>query len=106
MKAKGYLQGQSVFATSSMRAVAAVRGMPDGVRWLSASAVVGAKRTGQIAGAALLDHYKTTLAEIRTTGFATYTSTQMRPYLRAAAGHFSPKRRTFTDRWLDRKKAG
>ena len=104
LKDEAARQGQSVFATSSMMAVAAVRGMPDGVRWLSASAVVGAKRTGEIAAAALLDHYRTTLGEIRTTGFAAYTSTQMRPYLRAAAGHFSPARRTFTERWLERRR--
>src|SRR6185295_16793553 len=38
---------RSVFETSSMMAVAAVKGLPDGVRWLSASAMVGAARTGQ-----------------------------------------------------------
>ena len=35
-------QDRSVFETSSMLAVSAARGFPDGVRWLSASAMVGA----------------------------------------------------------------
>ena len=43
-------------------------GLPDGVRWLSASAVVGAARTGQVVAAALLDHYKQTLDEMQQGG--------------------------------------
>ena len=41
-------QERSVFETSSMMAVSAVKALPDGARWLSASALVGAARTGQI----------------------------------------------------------
>jgi hypothetical protein len=95
-------QEQSVFETSSMMAMAAVRGLPDGVRWLSASARVAATRTGQVMAAALLDHYRTTLAEIGEAGYATYASRQLGPYVRAAIGHFSPSRRTLTERLLDR----
>lgn len=95
-------QERSVFETSSMMAMAAVRGLPDGVRWLSASARVGASRTGQVMAAALLDHYRTTLGEIRDVGYAAYASRQLGPYVRAAVGHFSPSRRTWTERLLDR----
>ena len=95
-------QERSIFETSSMMAVSAVRGLPDGARWLSASARVGATRTGHVVAAALLDHYRQTLDDIQQVGYATYASRQLRPYLRAAVDQFSPKRRTLTQRVLDR----
>jgi hypothetical protein len=63
LKAESARQNRSVFETSSMMALSAARSIPDGVRWLSASAVVGATRTGHVFAAALLDHYKQTLSE-------------------------------------------
>ena len=102
LKEESERQGRSVFETSSMMAVATARGLPDGVRWLSSSAIVSARRTGQVVGGALLEYYATTLDEIRNIGFGTYAARQMRPYLKAAAGHFSPSRRTMTERLLDR----
>jgi hypothetical protein len=93
-------QNRSVFETSSMMAVSAVRGVPDGARWLSASAVVAATRTGQLVAGALLDHYRGTLDEIRQAGYATYATRQLRPYVSAAVAQFSPKRRTLTERLL------
>jgi hypothetical protein len=65
-------QDRSIFGTSSMLAVAAARGLPDGVRWLSASALVGATRTGRVVAATLLDDYKQTLEELQQVGFARY----------------------------------
>ncbi|HLG60042.1 MAG TPA: hypothetical protein VI485_32175 [Vicinamibacterales bacterium] len=97
-------QDRSIFETSSMLAVSAVRGLPDGARWLSASAKVGATRTGQIFAAALLDHYRTTLDEVRQVGYVAFTRRQLQPYVRAAIGQFSPARRTLTDRLLDKAK--
>jgi hypothetical protein len=82
--------------------VSAVRAIPDGMRWLSASARVGATRTGYVFGAALLDHYRETLGEIRHVGYTTYAGRQLRPYVRAAVGQFSPKHRTLTQRLLER----
>ena len=102
LKEESQRQGRSVFETSSMMAVSTARGLPEGVRWLSSSAIVSARRTGQVVGAALLDYYTTTLNDIRSIGFATYAGRQMRPYLRAAASQFSPSRRTLTDRLIDR----
>jgi hypothetical protein len=96
-------QERSVFETSSMMAVAAIKAVPDGARWLSASVTVGAARTGQLAGAALLDHYRTTLEEIRQTGYATFAARQLGPYVRAAVGQFSPERVTLTERLLARR---
>ena len=95
-------QDRSVFETSSMLAVSAARGFPDGVRWLSASAMVGATRTGRLFAEAILDDYKETLEEMQQVGFARYAARQFRPYVRAATGQFSPARRTLTQRLLDR----
>lgn len=96
-------QDRSVFEASSIMAVSAVKGLPDGARWLGASAMVGATRTGQILAASLLDYYRTTLQEVREAGYAAYAGRQLRPYVRAAASHFAPTRRTMTERFLDRK---
>jgi hypothetical protein len=105
LRSESARQQRPVFETSSMMAMSAVRGLPDGVRWLSASARVGASKTGQVMAAALLDHYRTTLGEIREVGYAAYASRQLSPYVRAAVGHFSPSRRTLTERLLDRGKS-
>ena len=106
LKSEAARQQRSVFETSSMLAVSAVKGLPDNARWLSASALVGASKTGQIVAGALLDHYRATLDDIRRTGFATYAARQLGPYVRAAVGHFSPERITLTERFLDRSLDG
>jgi hypothetical protein len=85
-----------------MMAVSAVKALPDNARWLSASALVGASKTGQIVASALLDHYRATLDDIREIGFATYAARQLGPYGRAAVGQFSPVRVTLTVRFLER----
>ncbi len=103
LQAEAARQQRSVFETSSMLAVSAVRTLPDNARWLSASALVGASKTGQIVAGALLAHYRATLDDIRETGFATYAARQLGPYVRAAVGHFSPERVTLTERFLERK---
>jgi hypothetical protein len=102
LKTESARQDRSVFETSSMMAVSTVRAVPDGIRWLSASARVGAMRTGSVFGAALLDHYAETLGEIRQVGYTAYAGRQLGPYFRAAANQFSPKRRTLTQRLLER----
>jgi hypothetical protein len=95
-------QGTSIFETSSVMAVSAVRALPEGVRWLSASARVGATRTGQVFAAALLDHYRQTLSDIQQAGYLTYVKRQFRPYVRAAVDQFSPRRRTVTERLIEK----
>jgi len=102
LKAESARQERSIFETSSVMALSAARALPGGVRWLSASARVGAARTGQVFADALLDHYRQTLSDIRRVGYVTYAGRQFRPYLRAAAGQFSPKRRTLTQRLIER----
>jgi hypothetical protein len=101
LKDESERQGRSVFETSSTMALTAVRSLPEGVRWLSASAVVSARRTGHVVGTALLEYYSTTLNDIRAIGFGTYAARQMHPYLRAAAGQFSTSRRTLTERAIE-----
>ena len=102
LKAESARQDRSVFETSSVMAVSAARALPGGVRWLSASARVGATRTGQIFAAALLDHYRQTLSEIQQVGYLAYAGRQFRPYVRAAVDQFSPKRRTLTQQLLEK----
>ena len=93
-------QGRSVFALSSMMALSAFTSLPESLRWLSKSAPVAARRTGAIVGEALLGHYRTTLEEIHRTGYLHYWIREFKPYLRAAAEPFSPRRRTLTQRLL------
>ena len=101
LKAAAEQQRQSVFDTSTMMAMSAIRALPGQVRWLSASARVGATRTGQIATAALLQHYRATLTEIERVGFPAYVADHFRPYVTAAMRQFSPARRTLTERLLE-----
>jgi hypothetical protein len=98
LKTESARQERSIFETSSMMAVSAVRSIPEGVRWLSASALVSATRTGEIIGSTLLDHYRETLREIQKLGYLTYATRQLKPYVRAAATQFSPHRVTLTER--------
>lgn len=94
-------QGRSVFETSSVLAVSTVRAFPGTARRLSASARVGAKRTGKLLSGAILEHYEQTLGELRQVGSLTYAKRQLSPYLGACVEQFSPQRRTLTQRLLD-----
>jgi hypothetical protein len=105
LKSESARQERSIFETSSVMALSAARTFPSGVRWLFASARVGATRTGQIFAAALLDHYRQTLTEIRQAGYLGYSSRQLRPYVRAAVNQFSPHRSTLTQRMLEKIRA-
>ena len=98
LTAEAARQERSVFETSSIMAVSAVRSVPEGVKWLSASTVVGVTRTGQVVGTAVLDHYRDTLGKIRDVGYLAFARRQFTPYIRAAADQFSPTRITLTQR--------
>jgi hypothetical protein len=102
LKAESARQDRSIFETSSVMALSAAQTLPAGARWLSASARAGAARTGHIFAAALLDHYRQTLSEIQQVGYLAYAGRQCRPYVRAAVDQFSPKRRTVTQRLLEK----
>ena len=88
---------------STLLALSAMQRVPEQLAWVSKSAAVAARSTGGIIAGPLLDHYTTTLGEIRATGFLDYWKRQFRPYLKAAASQFAPGRSTLTGRLLDRR---
>jgi hypothetical protein len=104
LKDESARQDRSVFEMSSTLAVSAASRLPDGVRWLSASAKSAATRTGHVVGSALLEYYARTLADVREIGFVRFTGRQLRPYFQAAVVQFSPKRPSLTERLIDRWK--
>jgi len=103
LKTEAARQDRSVFALSSLMALEAVSRAPETLLRLARAANRAVWHTGQVLAGGLLDHYSKTLADIRERGFAAYWAEQFRPYLRAAAGHFSPTHRSITDRWMRRR---
>jgi len=93
-------QRRTVLELSSLMALSTVRAVPGNLLWLSRCARTATFRTGQFFAEGLLDHYRTTLREIRDTGYLAYWTREFRPYLRAAAGQFSPAHRSLTERLL------
>lgn len=91
---------QSVFALCSTLAVGTLAELPANVFWLSRAAQTAAKRTGQLLGETLLDHYVLALNEISAAGFFPYWRKQFRPYLQAAARQFAPANESSTERLL------
>jgi len=102
LRAEAAAQNRSVFETSSALALSTIYSVPDGLRWLSASAIATAGRTGRVVGGALLEHYQQTLDDVRRIGYAEYASRQLTPYVRAAVAQFSPEQQTLTERLLGR----
>ena len=76
--------------------------MPSGLLKLSRSARTATLRTGQFFAQGILDHYQSTMKEIREVGYLTYLRREFQPYLNAAASQFSLSHRSMTDRLLDR----
>ena len=105
LKSEAAQQNRSVFETSSLLALAAVRTLPDKMKWFSEAAVAGATRTGQMVSTMLLDHYRETLGEMRRVGYLQFGRTQLGPYYRAAVGQFAPGQRTLTQQLIDRVRA-
>lgn len=97
-------QNRSVFAVSSLLALAAASRLPENLRWLGRSTRLAVRRTGRFFAEPLLDHYSQALAEIRQVGFAGYWMREFRPYLSAAAAQFSPSRSSLTEKWLRRSR--
>ena len=97
-------QGRSVMELSSAMALSALRQLPEDSRWLSAAVRVGGRRAGEVVARGLLDHYRTTLAEIHEVGFARYWLREFRPYLSGAARQFLPERLSLTERFLKQRR--
>src|SRR4051812_38658764 len=104
LKQESARQGRSVFETSSVMAVSAVRSLPGKALWLSRSARVGASYAGKVLSTAILDHYSETLKELREAGYLTYAKRQLSPYVQASVERFSPERRTLTQRLVERNR--
>jgi hypothetical protein len=96
-------QDRSVFTISSLMAVSTLAHVPSNLLWLSRAAQSAVRRTGTVVGGALLEHYSQTLDEISQAGFLGYWTREFRPYLRAAAGQFTPQHVSLTERLLRRK---
>jgi hypothetical protein len=100
LKQEAASQGRSVVELSSVMAIAAVRSLPENVRWLSRAARAGGLRTGEILAGGLLDHYRGALAEIHQTGYIEYWRREFGPYLRGAIKQFSTERESVTEKLL------
>jgi hypothetical protein len=101
LKREAAAQRRSVVELSSVMAVSAVRKLPENARWLSSAARVGGRRAGEVLAFGLLDHYRTTLAEIREVGYFRYGLREFHPYLKGCMRQFSPKRMSTTERLLN-----
>jgi hypothetical protein len=99
-------QNRTVFEVSSLMAISAMKSVPEKARWLSASARSAARKTGMAVGAVLLADYRTSLKQIRETGYVRYAIDQFRPYLSAAVSQFSPGRQSLTERLLSKAAPG
>lgn len=93
-------QQKTVLELSSLMALSTVRAVPANVLWLSRCARTATLRTGQFFAEGLTDHYRTTLKEIRETGYLAYWKSEFRPYLRAAADQFTRAHESSTERLL------
>jgi hypothetical protein len=104
LKAEAAQQDTSVFRLSSLMAVAAVSRAPVTLLRLTRATNRAVWRTGQFFASGLLEHYSKTLHEIHEKGYLTYWADEFRPYLRAAAGQFSPDHQSLTGRLFHRKR--
>jgi hypothetical protein len=104
MKNEARLQQRTTFEMSAVMALSAITALPQKTRWLSASTRLAVGKTGSVLAGVLLDHYRTTLTEIRQTGYMRYAVRQFRPYLYGAASQFSPRRQSLTERFLEKRK--
>jgi hypothetical protein len=100
LKAEAAAQNRPVFELSSIMAVSAIARVPVTLLKLARASNRAMWRSGQTLGASVLTHYSQVLTDIHERGYAAYWADQFRPYLRAAAGQFSPKHRLLTVRWL------
>jgi len=100
LRAEAAAQNRPVFELSSMMAIAAVSRMPVTLVKIGRATNRAAWRTGQTLGASVLLHYSQTVRDIHERGYAAFWAEEFRPYLRAAAAQFSPRRRSLTVRLL------
>ena len=102
LRATAAAERRSVFETSSLLALSAVSELPERARVLSKTAAIALRHGGTALSAALLEHYRQSLRELREVGFLRYGARQLTPYTHAALGAFAPERTTLTGKLLDR----
>jgi hypothetical protein len=102
IKQEAEQQNRSAFQVSSLMAISAMKSVPEKARWLSASARSAVRKTGTAVGAILLEDYRTSLKQIRETGYVRYAVKQFRPYWFAAVSQFSPWHQSLTERLISR----
>ncbi len=102
MQQEAARQNRSVFQVFSLMAISAIKSVPEKARWLSASARSAALKTGTAVGGILLQDYRTSLKQIRETGYIRYAVDQLRPYLVAAMSQFSPRRQSLTEQLISK----
>jgi len=100
LKTEAASQNRSVFELSSLLALSSIAHVPYNLQRLARAARRAAWSTGQSFASPLIEHYRLTLQQIHQTGYLAYWVLEFRPYLRAAAGQFSPQRRSLTERLL------
>lgn len=100
LKAEAAAQNRPVFELSSMMAISAIARVPVTLLKLARASNRAVWRSGQTLGGSVLLHYSQVLSDIHERGYAAYWAQEFQPYLRAAAGQFSPKHRSLTGRWL------
>jgi hypothetical protein len=100
LKSEAAAQNRPVFELSSIMAVSAIARVPVTLLKLARASNRAVWRSGQTLGASVLMHYSLVLEDIHQRGYAAYWAQEFQPYLRAAAGQFSPKHRSLTARWL------
>ena len=83
-------------------ALSAARALPDVCAGSRRRHGSGPHVQASIFAAALLDHYRQTLSEIRQVGYVGYAGRQLRPYFRACLNQFSPERSTVTQRVVEK----
>jgi hypothetical protein len=98
LKREAALQNCSVFELSSLMALSAASHLPAKAIWLRQGATLAVSRTGSLLAGELLDHYASTLRKIRRTGYLPYWARQLKPYVRAAASHFSLDQSSYTEK--------
>lgn len=91
---------RSVFEIGALVALDTLTRLPDGFVWAGRSAGVAARRTGEVFVERILEHYSDTLEAIRHEGLARWWMVQFRPYLAGAARQFSPRKSSWTQRFL------
>jgi hypothetical protein len=104
MKNEARVQNRTLFELSAVMALSAITAIPQKTRWLSQSTRIAMAKTGSVLASVLLDHYRTTLQDMRQTGYVRYAVKQFRPYLYGAALQLSPRHRTLTERLLEKKR--